>query len=359
MTVLGSRRRTSGTLLAGVIAALLVLTGCSTGDGDEAPSGSGAEGDLPAAEGTTEYPLALETAWGETVLEERPDRIAAISPTARDVELLAMLGVTPVIAPQPVERATWTLDALPGEIETIYEADASGITPHEAVAAAEPDLIIVFGKSIADEYEQLSAIAPIVGAPTEEAATLADWKAELRAIAAALDLSGAAEEAIAAHDDWFETVRAENPEFEGLTATYLVQYSAESGLHYFSSTGSDPEQLLLDLGFEPNPLAEGFVDDPLVSSELLSQIEADVLIVANTSNSEDELEQVLTGTELFQNLDVVQRGDYAILNSTESGYEFDGEEYEGNLAWALAASGPLGKQWAAEQLVPVLQSALA
>lgn len=362
MTRTTSRRRLPRLAVA-LTAVALALAGCSgSGDGDASAgadatqSGSTSAGgtSMPEGEGSTEYPLTVETAWGESTLEERPDRVAAVSPTARDVELLAMLGVTPVIAPESVERSVWTLDAVPGEIETMFVESDAGLTPAEEIAAADPDLIIAFGKNLTDEYETLSTIAPVVAATSEEDAESADWRAELRAIGAALDLEEAAEEAISEHEAWFEQARADNPQFEGLTSTYLVQYAAEYGLAYFSTPGSDAEQLFLDLGFAPNPLAEEFAADDTVSSELLSMVDADVLLVANNTNDEAELEKLLTGNQLFQNLEVVQDDHYAIINGTDEGYEFNGEEHEGNLAWALASAGPLGKQWAAEQLIPIL-----
>lgn len=367
----GPRMSRAAFLTAGGLAGMLALAACSGAAGGESASdggggsdgagtdGSGAEGDLPAAEGATSYPLTLTTAWGETELAERPRRIAAVSPAGRDSELLGLLGITPVIAPETVERAIWTLGALPGEIPELYPGDSDGITPHETVAAARPDLIVVFGKSLAGEFDQLSAIAPVLAASSEEAALEADWHTELTALGEALDLPRAAATAIEEHEAWFGTAREENPEFDGLTSTYAVQYAEEWGLAYFSSTGSDSEQLFLDLGFAPNPLAEQFVDDDLVSAELLSQLEADVLVVANNTEEEGEFGRLLTDQELFGKLQVAQEDHVAVLELGDDGYGFEGEQHEGNLAWALAQGGPLGKQWAAEQLIPILRTTLA
>jgi iron complex transport system substrate-binding protein len=363
----GPRLSRATFLTAGGVAGLLAMAACSgSGNGSDGADGAGASdggGDaasgLPAAEGTTTYPLTLTTAWGETELTERPVRIAAVSPTGRDSELLGLLGITPVIAPETVERAIWTLDALPGEIPELFPGDSEGITPHETVAAAEPDLIVVFGKSLSGEFEQLSAIAPVLAATSEDAALEADWRSELTALGEALDLAAAAGTAITEHDSWFGTAREENAEFEGLTSTYVIQYAEEWGLSYFSATGTDTEQLFLDLGFAPNPLAEQFVDDDVVSGELLSQLEADVLVIADNTQAEEDFERLLTGQELFQQLDVAQRGHVAELHWTDTGYVFEGEGHEGNLAWALAQGGPLGKRWAAEQLIPILRTTLS
>lgn len=355
----GRRRGTA--VLALALTALLTLGACGDDGNDTAESDSGGDGTaLPEAEGNTGYPLTIETAWGETTLEDRPERIAAVSGAGVDVELLAMLGVTPVAAPSVIERASWTTDALPGEIEEVYDGDASGETPHETIAQVDPDLVVAFKPDLSAEFDQFSSIAPVVAAESEDAARGDDWKEQLRAIAEALDLSDLAEEKIAENDRFFEQARADNPDFEGVTASYLVQYGEDSGLEYFSAPGSGTEELLLDLGLARNPGAGRFADNPEVSGEMIADVGADVLIVTNTSNSEEELDQLLLGNDLFQELDAVQGDNYAIVNVTGggTGYEFEGEEHVGNLAWALGRGGPLGKQWAAERLIPMLQSAL-
>lgn len=65
---------------------------------------------LPAAEQTTSYPLTLESPFGETVLPERPERIAAVAPTAIDTELLLALGVTPILTSSLVSEGGYLDD---------------------------------------------------------------------------------------------------------------------------------------------------------------------------------------------------------------------------------------------------------
>lgn len=47
------------------------------------------------------------------------------------------------------------------------------------------------------------------------------------------------------------------------------------------------------------------------------------------------------------------------IGNTLDGYVVDGDEHEGNLAAAIAFPGPLGQIRAAQQLEPVLSSALS
>lgn len=334
------------------------LAACGDDGGDSRDGTAGAATDLmPAAEGATQYPLTLDTAWGTSELPERPQRVAAVTPSARDVEMLVALGVTPVAAPQTYQGLVWNEGI--GEVATVFENQDSGITPYEAVAEADPDVILAFGKDYSDEFDHLSDIAPVVGVAEKKDAENRDWKPELTRIAEALDLQATGQKVIDDYDAWFATAREDNPQFAGKTATYLVQYPSD--LVYFSKPGSDTEKLLVNLGLAPNPLARGFTQGakPSVSTEKLAEIDGDAVIISNNTNSPEELDSLLTGTALFKSLDVTKGDHVAVLFNTGDGYDWEGKHYEGNLAWALAQGGPLGTKFAAEQLIPILTEALS
>ncbi|WP_287220865.1 hypothetical protein [Rhodococcus sp. (in: high G+C Gram-positive bacteria)] len=78
MTTRSAHRRTRALVAAGA-ALLVAVTGCSSSQ-DTASDDAATASDtfLPEAEGTTTYPLTLHTPYGETVLEERPERIAIV-----------------------------------------------------------------------------------------------------------------------------------------------------------------------------------------------------------------------------------------------------------------------------------------
>lgn len=364
MRSFSSRHRPAAGLAAALIA-IAALVGCaptnSTQPTDSKDTSTASGSLLPAGEGTTKYPLTLTTPWGKTVLKERPERIVAIGTT--DAELLAAIGVTPVATQDTLERAVWTQRALPQKIEKVYEwATISGDLPYEDVAASKPDLIIWNSDDLSSDYEKLSAIAPVLAAETAKQAEGHDWRTEIQAVGKALDLTKAAKTATAEYDEFFKQARADNPEFKGLTMSYVVYYGGDYGTMYASSAGSINERLFLDLGFTPNPLAEQFVKEENVSEELVSQIDADVLIVGDVMTPEDTtVEKLLTGTERFKQLNAFKTGHWVVTHGNDegSGYFFDGVEHEGNVAWALAHGGALiGKQWAAEQMIPLLRSAL-
>ncbi|GAB3599009.1 ABC transporter substrate-binding protein [Microbacterium tumbae] len=354
-------RARSGALGALVLAGALALSACSatTTPSTTSPTGDESDSGLPAAEGTTSYPLELGSPWGTTTLEQRPERIAAITPSQDDVEALAALGVTPVLANEYSTDA-WVERALTEEIPERYSsADTS--FPVEQIAAADPDLIVVLGADVSAEYDKLAAIAPVLSTAESSAGEQSvanDWEKTLTAIGEALDLQAAAQDALDAEEQFFEDFRAEHPEFDGLTASYVVYYGAESGLQYHSTEGSPAGGVLAEMGFAPNPNAAELEYRGVVSNEMLSTIDADVIIFSDNS---DGAYAEVTDSPLFQNLAAVQDEHLILIDNraADGVFVIDGVEHEGNLPWALARSGPLSATWAAEQLAPALADALA
>lgn len=350
---LKSRTRTG--LLGGLLAAVIVLTGCSAGSA--APEGKSSEGSvqgLPAAEGKTSYPLTLETAWGESELTERPERIVALGIT--DPELLAAMNVQPVAAfDSAVARSVWLDGRIDTDQLTLVE-NADGNWDYEAIAAAKPDLIMSFGSDMADSYAKLKAIAPVLTDTSKEEST--DWRPRISAAGKALDLAGAAEKATQEYDDAMAKVRAENPGFSGKSIAFILDYGEEYGISYSSLEGTSTAAVLQEIGFDPT-VPKGIEEE--ISPEMISLITTDVLLVGAVESDPKVVEKNLTGTELFKQLPAVKSENWALFlaNEDNSGYIFDGTEHEGNINWAIAHGGALlGKEWAVKQLVPMLNSAL-
>lgn len=78
-----------------------------------------------------------------------------------------------------------------------------------------------------------------------------------------------------------------------------------------------------------------------------------------SDNSEGETLGDIVDQPLYQQLAVVRQGRVALITNPGSSYVHDDVEHDGNLAWAVAGSGPLAARWAAEQLVPILADTLA
>ena len=110
-------------------------------------------------------PVTIETPRGPVTLE-RPERVVVFDIAALDT--LDALGVAPVGAPDRLYLPA--LDHLKGEVQavgTLFEPD------FEAVAALDPDLIIIGGRS-ATQYDALAAIAPTIDMTIDGARDLTD-----------------------------------------------------------------------------------------------------------------------------------------------------------------------------------------
>ncbi|MGX2993308.1 ABC transporter substrate-binding protein [Streptomyces sp. JNUCC 64] len=351
-----TRRNGVTGLIGAVLAAALTLTGCSSTSSPQKTSTGDGSGRLPAAEGRTSYPLTLESPFGETVLKKRPERIAAVVPNAIDTELLLALGVEPVLSSSLVDEGGY-LDEHGAEGLTTYEFVMGEKVPVEAVAASDPDLIVAVGWTdglggvkLADHYDRLLTIAPVVTSPDTASQLLIPWQESIRVLGEALDLADAAKGVVDEHGKRFAKIRDEHPEFDGLTATWAINYGSANGLQYLSTPGSAPEAFLGELGFAENPKAREFAREATVSGELLSKIDADVLVLGQSEAARDKEMRELTGRDLFRNLGAVSSGNFVQLPpKTKDG---------GDLLWAISSGGPIGNAWAAGHLVPQLADVL-
>ncbi|RQO46880.1 ABC transporter substrate-binding protein [Rhodococcus sp. KBW08] len=361
MTVLRTRRSRITGLIGTALAAALLVTGCSApAEDSKTASSPNSEGSaLPAAEGTTTYPLTLESPYGTSVLEKRPERIAAIVPNAVDTEMLLALGVKPVLSSSMVKESASQSYLLPYDAEDLdtFEFAMGGTLPVEAIAASEPDLIVAVGwadglggLSMGDYYERLSSIAPVVTSPDTKSRMLVPWKESIRVLGETLDLSKAAEKIVADHDRYFANVRQENPQLAGLTATWAIFYGTGNGLQYLSAPGSAPATFLGELGFAENPRAKEFVTQSTVGEELLENIDADFLLIGRSAAGSEEDFDKLTDGKLFQALGAVSSGHWVALPPRTA----DG----GDVLWAITSGGPIGTMWAAEHVVPLISEKL-
>ncbi|PFG20221.1 iron-siderophore ABC transporter substrate-binding protein [Serinibacter salmoneus] len=188
--------------------ATLALAACSsstdTAEETEAATSGGAESATDfegdgAASGS--FPVTIEHAYGETVIESAPERVASVAWGNHEAALA--LGVVPV----GMASASWGDDdgdgVLPWVAETLQELGAE--TPvlfdetegidFEGVADTNPDLILAAYSGLTQEdYDTLSQIAPVVAFP--ETAWATTWQETLLVNGAALGLQAEAEELV-------------------------------------------------------------------------------------------------------------------------------------------------------------------
>ena len=218
------RRGSTPLLLIGTATAALLAAGCSaSGESPGSTAGSPSSADVRSTDGaasSADFPVVIEHALGETVIEEQPTRVAAVAWGDHEVPLA--LGVVPVgmsaaawgdddgdgVLPWVEER----LDDLDAETPVLFD-ETDGIDI-EAVAATEPDVILAAYSGLTqEEYDTLSRIAPVVAYP--EVAWGTSMEDMIRLDSQALGLAAEGEELIAELDEEIAEEVADRPALLG------------------------------------------------------------------------------------------------------------------------------------------------
>ncbi|NLU65468.1 ABC transporter substrate-binding protein [Rhodococcus sp. HNM0563] len=326
------------TLAAALAVVGMMTAGCtSTSAEDETsqPTSSAAE--------SSAFPTSVTGALGTVTIDERPERVVAMSWT--DADILLSLGVTPVAigkAPNDAGVQPWTDELLgDGDRPAILQGVNANVSIEE-IAAQAPDLIVgtkSFG--LDTQYEQLSALAPVVHyAETPSAET---WQEATTRIATALGIPERGTEVVEETEAAIADSAAEHPALAGKTYTFFVGPQPDS-VYIVNSTEDAGAKFLDQLGLTLTPFAtsqetSSVPGRALLSYENVADTDADI-IVATSAN--DGL-VILEGQPAFASLDAIQRGAYVPLAAT--------------LAQSIAFPSPPSLDWALGQIVPELDEA--
>lgn len=285
--------------MAGLAATALALTACASGSTDDGTAAPEA-----AASAGTGFPITMEHAFGETVIEEAPERVATWG--WGSTEAAISVGVYPVA----VAEQAWTVgegNLLPWVEDAYDEAgvehpvvlndDEGGATvPYEEFIEAAPDLILAPYSGLTEEqYDTLSEIAPVVAYP--EAPWTTAWDENIEITTEALGLKAEGEAVLDDIHAYLADEAAAHPEFEGKTFAGIWDGDGVVSVY----TGADPRiEVLTELGLEVAPsVAEldtsdgGFYYD--LSYEQLDKLDSD--LVVNYSSSQEAAEAILTKPE--------------------------------------------------------------
>lgn len=246
-----ARSSVVATVVALVVAAMLLVAGCSA-----APQAAGPQGADAA------FPLTLDHAFGTTTIPARPQRVVALG--SADVAVARALGADVVgglrNAGESQPQAPY-LAPFPDGVLTISELEP---LPLERIAAYRPDVILAVSSYLMtdrDAYERLSAIAPTVvyrdvlfGAPMED---------DARRIGAALGAPERAEELVARADGAVAALRAELPGLAGRSV--LVGQARGDVIPVIVDPANQSTALTRALGLGLPPT---FVTDPPAGDEV-------------------------------------------------------------------------------------------
>ena len=323
-------------IAAALTVVTLALAGCSAGtDTDDAAGG--------ASGGSGAFPVSIDTKFGEVTVEKKPTRVVALG--WGDAEAALALGV------QPVGASDWLAfgdenDGVGPWAQGLYDQAPEIIgtlePSYEAIAALEPD-VILDTKSSGDQerYDRLSSIAPTVGVPEGGDRYLTDFEDQMELVSKALGEEAKGEQLVDENEKAVEAVAAAHPEWEGKTITAATKTSEGWGAYV---EDSERVEQLEALGFEQNPAisalkpnAGGF--SVSISSEQLDQIDADVIVAFPIYIDTTEI----TDDPQWKALSAVQDGHAVVI--------------DGDVAAAYSLGSALSRQYALDQLVPLLEGA--
>jgi iron complex transport system substrate-binding protein len=325
----------------------LLLVGCAStpaSDGDS--DGSGA--DAPSGSSDA-FPVTIESALGDAVIEAEPQRIVTIGWASADTAIA--LGTTPVGVESAIwggnadQQFPWVADAVEAagddlpEVFNVYpEVDI------EAILALEPDLVLAPQSGItAEDFATLSEIAPTVAYPGAPWATA--WNDQIDIIGKALGKSEQATELISDIETQLANAAAANPEFADLSYAYV--YAAVPGELAFYQAGDARVDVISGLGLTldetvaATPVTEGTFTAVvgLEQADLLDNV--DVLFTwFNDEANATEIEN----QPLFAQIPAVERGSYL-------------PNVDNQLAMASGLVTPLSVPWALDKYVPMIKEA--
>ncbi|MFK5634374.1 MULTISPECIES: ABC transporter substrate-binding protein [unclassified Ornithinimicrobium] len=260
---------------AAAAATLLALTlaGCAADDDGATATTSvdttTTDDAATSAEALDAFPVTVDTPTGEVTIQERPERIVSLSPSATEI-LFAIGAGDQVVA----------VDEFSTYPETAPTTDLSGFDPNvEAVAAYEPDLVVIAtdGNDLVASLEALDIPVVLDDAPTDVGSGYDGMAALGLATGHADEAAGAVEGMRAAMDD----ALAAAPQDEELRVYHELDetfFSASS--HSF--IGSVYEQMgVVNIADEADTDATGY---PQLTEESVVEADPQVIVISDQAS---------------------------------------------------------------------------
>jgi len=299
------------------VAAAATLAACSASPN---PTSTDSASTAPAADGT--FPVTIEHAYGETVIESQPTRIATVAWANHEVPLA--LGVVPV----GMSKATWgdddgdgvlpwveeRLEELGAETPVLFD-ETDGID-FEAVADTNPDVILAAYSGLTqEEYDTLSKIAPVIAYP--EVAWATSYEDMIRLNSAAI---GLAAEGDALIDELHATVQASlaaHPALEGKKLLFSwLDPTDFSQIGFYTSHDTRPG-FLASIGLPlPTVVEEESAGTDqfyvMISAEAADRFD-DVDVFISYSDAGEEFIAQLQADPLLSKIPAIQKGAVVLL----------------------------------------------
>ena len=236
----------SSTLMA------MMLAACS----DEPTKESSAEKKVETTEADVQqFPITIEHVFGETIIEEKPERVATVAWANHDIALA--LGVVPVgfsAANYGIQDDSgllpWTADKLKelGETNPNVFQDTDGLD-FEAISDSDPDVILAAYSGLTEEeYNTLSEIAPVV--PYQETPWVTSWRDQVKYNAMGMGLEAEGEKLIADTEKLIADKANEHADIKGKKAAFGMFNVADLSKFYIYTPEDPRGEFLEELGME-------------------------------------------------------------------------------------------------------------
>lgn len=338
--------RSTAAALAVAALAALTLAGCATATATTSPD------DGTPSDGT--FPVTIEHAFGETVIESKPERVATVSWSNQEVPIA--LGVVPV----GMAEVTWgdddgdgilpwvedELEKLGGETPVLFD-ETDGID-FEAVADTAPDVILAAYSGLTqEEYDTLSKIAPVVAYP--EVAWGTSYQDMIRLNSLALGLADEGDALIDELEGEVDAALANHPELADASVLFsYIDPSDFSQIGFYTTLDTRPG-FLADLGVpQPTVVAEKSEGSDLfyttVSAEQADRF-ADVDVFVTYGDASGSIIPLLQADPLLSQIPAIAEGRIAILE-------------ESTPLAASANPSPLSIRWGIDEYFALLAGAL-
>ncbi|MGM9943414.1 MAG: iron-siderophore ABC transporter substrate-binding protein [Lysinibacillus sp.] len=255
----------------------LALVGCADKESSSEEADTSKPQTTTSEETATEYPIVIKHAFGETVIEEKPERVATVAWANHDVALA--LGVVPVgfsAANYGVQDDSgmlpWTAEKLKelGEENPNIFQDTDGLD-FEAIADSNPDVILAAYSGITqEEYDTLSQIAPVVAYP--EIPWVITWRDQILYNAKGMGMEEEGKQLIANTEQLIQDTANKYPEIKGKKAAFAMFNVTDLSKFYVYTPGDPRGEFLEEIGMAyPEGVKEQITDESSFYIELSAE----------------------------------------------------------------------------------------
>ncbi|OOM75879.1 putative siderophore-binding lipoprotein YfiY precursor [Clostridium puniceum] len=297
-----------------ILACTLLITGCSSQAGKNQDKSSVSQSDSAI------YPMTINHAYGESVIEKKPEKVVTISWGNQDVPLA--LGVVPAGISKANYGKSDENGLLPWTAEKYKELgvekpvtfdDVDGLD-YEAISNSQPDIILAAYSGITqEEYDLLSKIAPVVAYPKLPWQTY--WRDQITINSTAMGKKDEGDKLVSDLEKVITEKTSKYPKLKGKKVAFCYFNPADLGKFYIYLPTDPRAAYLTDLGLDlpdsVNKLAQTSDSFALeISSENIDKL-SDIDVIVTYGN--DALLKQLQSDALLGTVPAIKRSSVAIM----------------------------------------------